>query len=45
MAMWVWTGVNPVGSDWSLGSVEVNTLQDALRRYKRRLQQVTGSTI
>lgn len=31
-------GSNPVGSDWSLGSVRVNTLQEAIRLYRRKLR-------
>ena len=37
--IWIWVGGNPVGQDWSLGSVRLFTLRDAVKQYKRRLRR------
>jgi hypothetical protein len=36
--MWIWMGGNPVGEDWSLGSVRLITLPDAIKAYARRVR-------
>jgi hypothetical protein len=36
--IWIWLGSNPVGSDWSLGSVRLVTLPDAIKAYARRVR-------
>ena len=36
---WIWVGTNPVGHDWSLGSVSLYSLTDALKHYDRKLQR------
>jgi hypothetical protein len=36
--IWVWMGSNPVGDDWSLGSVRLITLPDAIKAYARRVR-------
>jgi hypothetical protein len=35
----IWMGGNPVGEDWSLGSVRLFTLEDALKQYERKLRR------
>ena len=35
----IWMGGNPVGEDWSLGSVRLFTLEDAMRQYARKLRR------
>lgn len=37
--IWIWMGGNPVGQDWSLGSVRLFTLEDALKQYARKLRR------
>lgn len=36
--IWVWMGSNPVGNDWSLGSVKLVALPDAIKAYARRVR-------
>ncbi len=36
--IWIWVGTNPVGEDWSLGSVRLFTLADAIKAYARRVR-------
>ncbi len=36
--LWIWKGVNPVGDDWSLGSVRLITLPEAIKAYARRVR-------
>ncbi len=38
--LWIWMGTNPVGHDWSLGSVSLYSLTDALDRYEYLLRRV-----
>ena len=40
--IWIWVGGNPAGEDWSLGSVRLFTLADALKLYRRKLQKAGG---
>ena len=35
---WIWVGGNPVGPDWSLGSVRISTLEQAMKTYARKLR-------
>jgi hypothetical protein len=35
----IWMGGNPVGEDWSLGSVRLFTLEDAMSQYTRKLRR------
>jgi hypothetical protein len=36
--IWIWVGSNPVGNDWSLGSVRLVTLPEAIKAYARRVR-------
>ena len=36
---WIWMGANPVGHDWSLGSVSLYPLTGALKHYERKLRR------
>ena len=36
---WIWMGANPVGYDWSLGSVSLYPLTGALKHYERKLRR------
>lgn len=36
--IWIWMGSNPVGNDWSLGSVRLVPLPDAIKAYARRVR-------
>jgi len=36
--IWIWVGGNPVGPDWSLGSVRISTLEQAMKTYARKLR-------
>jgi hypothetical protein len=36
--IWIWKGSNPVGDDWSLGSVRLITLPEAIKAYARRVR-------
>ena len=36
--MWVWMGSNPAGNDWSLGSVRLIALPEAVKAYARRVR-------
>lgn len=36
--LWIWKGSNPVGDDWSLGSVTLITLPEAIKAYARRVR-------
>jgi hypothetical protein len=38
MTLWMWMGTNPVGRDWRLGCVSLFTLEEAVRRYARKLR-------
>jgi hypothetical protein len=35
--VWIWVGCNPVGQDWSFGSVRLFTLEHAIKQYARKL--------
>ena len=37
--IWIWMGTNPVGHDWSLGSVSLYPLTVALKHYERKLRR------
>ncbi len=38
--IWIWMGTNPVGHDWSLGSVSLYSLTEAMARYRYLLARV-----
>lgn len=38
--VWIWVGGNPVGQDWTLGSVRLFTLEEAMTQYARKLRRV-----
>jgi hypothetical protein len=39
LSMWIWMGANPGGRDWNLGSVQLFTLEEAIRQYARKLRR------
>lgn len=41
--IWIWVGCNPAGQDWSLGSVSLLTLEDAMKQYRRKLRRAGRS--
>lgn len=38
----IWMGRNPFGDDWSLGSVRLLSLDDAMQRYARKLRRAAA---
>jgi hypothetical protein len=38
--IWIWVGNNPVGHDWSLGSVRLFSIQETLLHYLGKLRRV-----
>ena len=38
--IWIWVGNNPLGLDWSLGSVSLYSLTVVLKHYERKLRRV-----
>ena len=38
----IWMGSNPDGNDWSLGSVRLFTIQDAMLHYGRKLRRAAA---